>query len=940
MDKEIIDKFFELIKKANEENDEKAIADIIKLIGLDRNINELEQDVLQGAMAEFINRITSNEKNIEYLRKIGLKEENISVFVNYFIDSFVDEKNKLGLSANDAYALLTNGTEHVNFNLSKILIKNIAKDENLAYQLIVDISKKQKETHVTPIDIINSVQNPTQEFLYKCVTDDAIGLSPEDKFKIIYRLPNLTEELVDKYITDDAIGLSPAFKSMIIARLPNLTEGFVDKWITDDAIGLSPAFKSIIIGRLPNLTKEFVDKWITDDAIGLSSTDKAQIICRLPNITEEQVDKYIKDGTIGLMPTDKAQIICRLPNLTKEFVDKWITDDAIGLSSTDKAQIICRLPNITEEQVDKYIKDGTIGLMPTDKANVICSLPDITAEYVRKWLTDEKMNFLLEARQRIAMKSPITRDIITDLENTNSRKLARISTEIALQICLLPEEERTEKIKNIKGVYLSADLPEFAQKYLVFQQLHPNFFGEENVLYADRTTGLIPSLNNSTPVERKHIIFSDLLRIAVESNDKDLKDYLNTIEQGNAMFEMVKEGSLQIDDSLSEDKRETLKKYSDILNILYNFTSKGRRAEKRRENSGDLEKDLEELEELFQSDENIHMNMPDRIVRTFGYWAGIRDFQQAKQLIEEKIRQADSRNRKLARKGDFTVRKGDFAKGVMETQYFPSMLRSGIVAKDYLGESADSDLTPFDTDTELIKEDGVMLTANKYTNTEVEERNLGKIILVIKNDGSYVQTREGKIENKENIEIVKNDRTKKEFFDNNDIGGTNAYGIRTGIGSTNISYIIADRYVDKLGLEIAMNGFYIPIVDEKGKILFTPEMYDDIRSRMQGLSYYGLTEFSLDESAKNEGVEQIIEVIEQSKKDASFKREKILQTLKTAIESEGITMSSERVHTLMPNIAEVVDTGSTGRGTNEPGDGDFDFMIRLDNRVKQNPGRT
>ena len=78
MDKEIIDKFFELIKKANEENDEKAIADIIKLIGLDRNINELEQDVLQGAMAEFINRITSNEKNIEYLRKIGLKEENIS----------------------------------------------------------------------------------------------------------------------------------------------------------------------------------------------------------------------------------------------------------------------------------------------------------------------------------------------------------------------------------------------------------------------------------------------------------------------------------------------------------------------------------------------------------------------------------------------------------------------------------------------------------------------------------------------------------------------------------------------------------------------------------------------------------------------------------------------------------------------------------------------
>ena len=332
--------------------------------------------------------------------------------------------------------------------------------------------------------------------------------------------------------------------------------------------------------------------------------------------------------------------------------------------------------------------------------------------------------------------------------------------------------------------------------------------------------------------------------------------------------------------------------------------------------------------------------MPDRIVRTFGYWAGIRDFEQAKRLMEEKTRQADSRNRELAKGGDFTVRRGDFAKGIIDTEHFPSMLKGGIVAKDYLGQSATSDRTPFDMDVELIKEDGIMLTAKGYTYTDVEKRNLGKIILVIKNDGSYVQTREGKNENEENINIVKSDRTQKEFFDNNGEGGTNAYGIRTGIGSTNISYIIADRYVDKLGLEIAMNGFYIPIVDEKGKILFTPEMYDDIRSRMQGLSYYGLNEFSLDESAKNEGVEQIIGLIEQSKKDASFKREKILQTLRTAIESEGITMFPERVDTLMPNIAEVVDTGSTGRGTNEPGDGDFDFMMRLDNRLKQNPGRT
>ena len=57
MDKEVIDKFFELLKKANEENNEKAIVDLMKLIGLEGNINELEEDVVQEAAERFINRI-------------------------------------------------------------------------------------------------------------------------------------------------------------------------------------------------------------------------------------------------------------------------------------------------------------------------------------------------------------------------------------------------------------------------------------------------------------------------------------------------------------------------------------------------------------------------------------------------------------------------------------------------------------------------------------------------------------------------------------------------------------------------------------------------------------------------------------------------------------------------------------------------------------------
>lgn len=71
----------------------------------------------------------------------------------------------------------------------------------------------------------------------------------------------------------------------------------------------------------------------------------------------------------------------------------------------------------------------------------------------------------------------------------------------------------------------------------------------------------------------------------------------------------------------------------------------------------------------------------------------------------------------------------------------------------------------------------------------------------------------------------------------------------------------------------------------------------------------------------------------ESKEDAENKREAILQTLRGAIESYGLNMSKKRTEDLLQGIVEVIDTGSTGRGTNLPGDGDFDFMVRIDGKI-------
>ncbi len=47
----------------------------------------------------------------------------------------------------------------------------------------------------------------------------------------------------------------------------------------------------------------------------------------------------------------------------------------------------------------------------------------------------------------------------------------------------------------------------------------------------------------------------------------------------------------------------------------------------------------------------------------------------------------------------------------------------------------------------------------------------------------------------------------------------------------------------------------------------------------------------------------------------------------------GLELKTKIDGDLSSGVVELIDTGSTGRGTNKPGDGDFDFMMRLDRKI-------
>lgn len=308
---------------------------------------------------------------------------------------------------------------------------------------------------------------------------------------------------------------------------------------------------------------------------------------------------------------------------------------------------------------------------------------------------------------------------------------------------------------------------------------------------------------------------------------------------------------------------------------------------------------------------------------------GINTLNQAKEWISSKIKIADARNRNAAN-SEMELEQGDFIKGIGDITYLRNILQNGSVSKEFLSASAASDATPLDTDVSMIIEsEGT--NAEKIKKTAANE--YGPIYFVLKKDDRFITTRN----NSESLK-VEEDMSKIEVFYTG-VLGQGHYGIRTGFSSSEINYIVMDNYDERVGLEIAMNGFYIPVANKEGKIIFSPKEYDSLRAKMQGLSYYGENEYTFSENLVTRDIEDIASQIEKSSYLTQQKRMKICGIIEESLNELGLQLKTKINGDLTDGFVELIDTGSTGRGTNKPGDGDFDFMMRLDKSILSNPSK-
>jgi hypothetical protein len=592
-----------------------------------------------------------------------------------------------------------------------------------------------------------------------------------------------------------------------------------------------------------------------------------------------------------------------------------------------------------------------------------------------KIIKEEYKNYIMKNIDSIdEEKIELVGDLFCRLATTNSKALYSMRKSLAGQLLTL--DNSVESFNKIEKIFIRNNIPLYAKMFFCFKTLYPNLTNRQRNILFDDTSRMSPELKDSTLVHtniekimtnptnndiRFYIIYNDLLRNAVKSNSTDLRKYLDNIELGDYLYKKISGENITNEkfDNLSElEKKEALEIFTSHLETIYHNTKEGKQ-DKTDLSNYDLAEKIKYLKENFKTTNKY--DLKDRIVRSFGYSAGYTSFIQIRNEMKETIKEANERGIKLAQQLEnkpFEFEDGDFLRCIGNYQAFSGSIENGNFSKEFLTvfrETNDSDTTPLDIDFTLIEKKQSIYHSIEGTPTGF---GFGNVFLVIKKDNpnlNITRDKDGNLtENKYNPKKLEMFGTK--------IEGTGGYqthwGVRTGMSLTDVDYIlfkekqINDKkpynedgtinyigepspYDDlsKIKFEIARHGYYIPVIDFTGKLIFSVDEYNNLKGKMNGLSYYENNEFKFSNNLEIEGIEEITPYLDKSNEITETKRNKIYDVLTPILEEHNLKLKTKIDGDLTQGSVEIIDTGSTGRKTNKIGDGDFDFLLRIDQKI-------
>ena len=629
------------------------------------------------------------------------------------------------------------------------------------------------------------------------------------------------------------------------------------------------------------------------------------------------------------------------------------------------------------------------------------------AEFIR--------NSIIESREAIGTikieKFPDLIELHKNVQYSNAVELSSFKENYMREI--LNSDNPSATFKSLENIYLKGDLPGYMKLFKCFKTIYPNF-EKGNFFDFSPDSRISPELLEAGDAEHRFlIVYNDLLRTAVHSQDRTLIEYLNNINEGSELYFALNSGEKTIE-SISNEEVDKLTTFAGHLEALYKSISFPYREELtenaykkdeltqkfkilERISAKDYFKDINGLVPLVEVEKykramlktkisllskkfnastiSTPDELKDKIVNYIGHSAGYDSFNQIVQDINRIRNNADKRNRECAeeyRDKPFMFEEGDFLRGIGYIEALTGSLNKGNVAREFMcsyAGTSGSDATPLDVDISYVVPKSGITTSIDNT---VTRWSYGNIFVVIKKDNQNFNITRDK---DRNVLDTKYDPNKVEMFSTLT---ADHWGARTGISFTDVDFILYkenkiierderglpmvdekgnivyvknsndrsdDGYVPiehdalaEIQFEIARNGYYIPVIDMLGRLAFTPEQYDALRSKVAGLPYYSSAEYTISSKLDFPGIDELVEIkkvdMQKTAEKEKIVRGKVEEIIKNSkLDVDTIAIADTLSKDLTEGIVQLIGTGSTSRGTNVPDDSDFDYMLKVDKKV-------
>ncbi len=596
--------------------------------------------------------------------------------------------------------------------------------------------------------------------------------------------------------------------------------------------------------------------------------------------------------------------------------------------------------------------EGKISSQNTnDVLNLISSDEYLSNPLISKVIF-QNFNYLLEIGPELTKKYIV---ITQKIDTSPSTEIARIKNELIPELLKTSDPEAV--FNRVEDIFIRNNLPLVGKLFKIFQILNPISSLSETI---EINAKISPVIKKQSERRVYHTFYSDLVKINLRSSNRSLVKYLESAQKATELLQEHLNGT-----ELSLEQRGFIVHFLDRVTVLLDSSSIENATSDIPEYSVD---EYDDVIATFVKKLKISSStqISDRLARMFLYPAGIHSVQEAIDYSAERRLFASQRNiefSRLVEQNGFHIGEGDLFKGLIRMDdfhsgvgydYFRNMLQTGSVAKDFLGASASSDSTPFDTDVIIFTQDdltvpvpdllrgtgaGSEVKVVKPDGTTVSlKRNLssgyGSLYLLVKNRDQFYRSDKNE---------VYTGREKYELFYTGiiDYGGQERhFGVRTGLPSSEYDCLLADdslvsskETLHNIKFMIAEQGQYIPIVDFDGNQLYSLEEYEKYRKTFSGIHEFFGSNILINSGYSSQREREILRLSQEVKTGrevVSVCSTEIRTKIAEVLSKHGVKLLTSYESSLLG--AELHDIGSTGRGTNAPSDYDFDFALLLDSK--------